>query len=588
MEDVKWLERDYCRLTDKIYVDLNVLKVVGGINDFKAFPKSPQKKYFDDNVGLKGIVGDYEDVINNLKVHLGQYATSGKLTIFRYLWLFFRFQAASGCKVATEEGVEDYIALLHNDYRSKTINAQTAYGKLSAVNNFLMFSGKISKRFASKFGPVRAGRVSNVEPYRKFEFNEIIKFLFSLYEFYEKIITEHVEGVELGYRKYPLGECPRFQFRYQTLYSEKGEPLIIDEITYGNPLVNYMVASYYLFVVFTWGNFFQIINLKISNLSFDDGDVKTDYVFKGRAHKFVRYSIGNSEFFSDKSGYRWFKKFLALRSKIVSYFKSYEGLQESEYLFFSMNGKNRSDKNDTFFRKLDQRTISAINNHSVIIGLRERGFLIPNIATGRIRKTAEQLTDQKLSDPFVITSKAQHQWNTYRNNYAHGNKYDAREEMSAALKTLQDQGINSLSYPVRKELAKNYGVTVVDATESIDPLLNGLGCQRTLPISNVEKKYFQKQRKFGSEPKVCADFSNCIDCEKSCVIDQLEPIYNLISFKYKLEHSNHIYQKSQKACHRYHSILDKINLRLSFVSKDVISKAEKKLRTEGVAKVWQI
>ena len=588
MEDAKWLERDYLRLTDKVYVDLNVLKVKDGINDFKTFPKSPQKDYFDNNIIVKGSVVGSEVIINDVKAYLGQYAVNGRLTIFRYLWMYLRFQNSAGYKWATAEGIENYIALLQNDYRTKTINSQTAYGKLSVVNSFLMLSGKINKKFSAKFGAVRAAKVSNVEPYRKFEFKEIINFLFSLYDFYEKILMEHIEAVELGYRIYPVAECPRFQFRYQTVYSENGESLIIDERTYGNPLVNYMVASYYLFAVFTWGNSTQILALTVDNVLVDDDNIKTDYVFKGRAHKFVRYSIGGSEFLSDKSGYRWFKRFLALRSKIADYFSGYEGLQNSEYLFFTMNGKNRSDRNDTFFTKMNMHTISAINNHSVIVGLRERGFLFPNIATGRIRKTAEQLTDQKLSDPFVITSKAQHQWSTYKKSYAHGNKYDAREEMSAALKTLQEQGVNSLSYPVRKELAKDHGITVVDTTESIDHLLNGLGCQRTMPVSKIEKKYLQKQHKFGSTPKVCADFSNCIDCEKSCVIDQVEPIYNLVSFKYKLEHSNYIYQQSDKASHRYRSILDKINLRLGFVSKDVVSKAEKKLRVEGVAKVWQI
>ena len=113
--------------------------------------------HFSDYVLLPGWFSEHShlarpekrDFIASLKRFLLSYRPAGRLTIFRYLNMFFIWQSVNQYDYGTAEGVEMYIKHLMNDIRRRKISVRMARHYLSVVNRFLLTGGQIqSKRTA--------------------------------------------------------------------------------------------------------------------------------------------------------------------------------------------------------------------------------------------------------------------------------------------------------------------------------------------------------------------------------------------------------------------------------------------------------
>ncbi|ERP00179.1 MULTISPECIES: hypothetical protein [Enterobacter cloacae complex] len=151
-----------------------------------------------------------------------------------------------------------------------------------------------------------------------------------------------------------------------------------------------------------------------------------------------------------------------------------------------------------------------------------------------------------------------------------------------------NQGIATRALSERVKVADELGIDLRGSDEGVDLLLNGLGCRSQEPPTDIELRFIKKQKRFGRTPKACADFSHCVECSKSCVVETLESVWLLLSFRHAIEYGKPLYIGSVNAVERYETLLLKIDLRLGLVDEATLKKARVKLQREGVAPVWQI
>jgi hypothetical protein len=100
--------------------------------------------------------------------------------------------------------------------------------------------------------------------------------------------------------------------------------------------------------------------------------------------------------------------------------------------------------------------------------MRQLNPSLPSITVSGLRKTSEQYTDRTLKNGLITAEKAQHNWGTYRRNYAAGNPQGAKENFSAALDTLMNQGIATRALSERVKVADELGIDLRGSDEGVD------------------------------------------------------------------------------------------------------------------------
>ncbi|MFK5948839.1 MAG: hypothetical protein QM500_08750 [Methylococcales bacterium] len=568
--------------TQRGVIDINVLSLKSYyVTRGHRIPLGVLRDYYSENID------SYDEDLNKTAMLFVSFINglpiNSRNTTVRAICKFFFFQFSKGLDVGSKQGLKLYCADLSNDVMLRKFNSNTANGKFSHVNTFLISLGELSVRHEHDFGTAYSARDSSVEPYRKKDFSEIIVGLISIFNKMDVEINHHIDQVEKGLRKFSIYDLS-FVLSHKTLSDKKEH-----EYMGGRAVQQLMLSSYFLFCLYTWGNTSVMKEINVDSVEIDDDGVETDYIFKGRAHKFVRLNIGVSSVDSEIAGYKWFKRFIKTRKKLLDYLIKYEhSVLDTKTLFVQENRVHVLHGEIRSYKPIISSRLSEISNKGLFGSLRSDGYTIPRITVGRIRKTAEQYSDQVLKNPLVIIDKAQHELSTYRKSYSKGNALDSREEMTNALRSIQESGLNVKKFSQRKDEANKYGVVLEKPSKKIKPLLNGFGCMK-LPEKTVqEKEFLRNQKKLGRNPKACADFAKCVDCEKCAVIEDVDAIYNLLSFKETLEYEKPTYIKSSGASGKFESLINKIELRLSFVSESIINQALSRLQDKGVAAVWNI
>lgn len=546
--------------------------------------------HFSDYVLLPGWFSEHShlarpekrDFIASLKRFLLSYRPAGRLTIFRYLNMFFIWQSVNQYDYGTAEGVEMYIKHLMNDIRRRKISVRMARHYLSVVNRFLLTGGQIQRRYEYEFLPKGTYQQQGRDSYTRNELSEILRQLSSMNEFLAGCIREHIAKSEKGVRHFsPSLLAPVYEayFRYPGENGVSRAEIIIRDV-----LENYFLTSFFLFCYHTWGNTSQVLGLTRDDIHLDEKGISTDYVYKGRANKYIRLTIGKSEYVTKRAGYYWFLSFIRLRDDIVNYLVSADNFPPVQALFLS--------EPQVKFRKLYSLNPSHLTKFSNSEGawatMRQLNPSLPSITVSGLRKTSEQYTDRTLKNGLITAEKAQHNWGTYRRNYAAGNPQGAKENFSAALDTLMNQGIATRALSERVKVADELGIDLRGSDEGVDLLLNGLGCRSQEPPTDIELRFIKKQKRFGRTPKACADFSHCVECSKSCVVETLESVWLLLSFRHAIEYGKPLYIGSVNAVERYETLLLKIDLRLGLVDEATLKKARVKLQREGVAPVFGV
>ncbi|MGC4127508.1 hypothetical protein [Enterobacter sp.] len=554
------------------------------LNDYR-------KARFGESVLLPGWFNEHASLarpekaglITSVKSFLLAYRAGGRLTLFRYLNKFFYWQQDNHFEYGTAEGVEAYIRYMVNAIRTRSLSVNMASQQLSVINLFLLSSGQIKRKYEYEF--IAKGTYQNAlkDTYTRQELSEILRLLSCINDFLATTIHEHISSTAEGKRDFSIRLlAPLISIRFRNTGPGVNTPR---EFVIPNVIECYFITSFFLFCYHTWGNTTQVLGLKRNDIHMDNEGIDSGYIYKARASKYIRLTIGKSEFLSKRAGYNWFLSFIALRDELVDYLVSAEQFPASDVLWLTGGiWRNRS------LFSLGPDNLTKFNTSSGFWAvLRAANPQLPTVMPSRLRKTAEQYADSRLNNGLITTEKAQHDWKTYRRNYAAGNPITARDNLSMALDTLLQKGVAAETFSERVRIADELGIDLhASATEDVSLLLNGLGCRSLEPPSETEIQFMRKQQRFGRTPKVCADYTNCVECPKSCIVESLESVWLLLSFKHAIEYGKPLFIGSFRAKEHYEILLMKIDLRLRLVDENVLKKARAKLKRDGVAEVWQV
>jgi hypothetical protein len=554
-------------------IDLNLLSLDGYLGsqaDIQYSPSSIAKRLFDSKKDKFSL-----ELYNNAKLvsqFLLTYRSPGRRTIYNGLTFFFNFQVDSGRSLRDPSFLLDYCIFLQSKIFTREFGRVHCTALLSNINKFLIFTGDINSNF--KFDFERRNRIVSKETYTDIELKKIIQVVFKLYYDCSQMLKEHIERQSMGLRQFDI-------FKVSSIETARfNNPDIEFDYIVNNPTYWFMQCAYIILCLFTWGNEKQLIELDIGDFDFDSKGAESTWLFKGRAASFVRLSIGVSGLEGDKTGIEFYKDFLSVRSKLITYLKEKDYyFSLGEPLLFSASIKSPQ------VRRLKPH-FSVLNQHSLVQTAKIHNFKIPLISTTRIRRSVEQHTDNQLKNPFLTLNKSQHSWETYRKNYASGNPVEARQKISNALNYLTLSAISEQDVESRKNAANEYGITLV-SNDAIEYQINGFGCLDKSNNSTNSKAFIQKQERNGRSPKVCADLSNCVNCTNCAVIDDESAIYQVLSFQYMIDFKKPVYIGSKKAYEKYDDLVKRIDLMLAFVDSKVLARARLKLQQKGVADEWK-
>ncbi|MCY9864285.1 hypothetical protein OTK49_17350 [Vibrio coralliirubri] len=499
------------------------------------------------------------------------YAPAGRKTIFFALKAFFDFQTNHKRRLRDSSGLRDYCIYLQSKVMSREITKQHATSRFNQANFYLVMTGEINAYYKYRFTGQKY-RGSNT-PYTNSELKLIIIPIVQVYKTCSEMIKNHIEKQNVNKRDFQLRDCIEiFEIKFK-------KHDVVFEYMQRNPLQWFMQSAYILFVLYTWSNEKQLCELDANDITKSVDGVESNYLYKGRAKKFIRLNIGVSGLEADINGIKFFEDYISTRQLILKYLFDSGFVSSHNALLFS---PQRQTSEITRFTP----HTTMFSAHPIVISASHRDIEIPCISSRRIRKTVEQMTDNEINDPFVILEKAQHNWGTYRKYYAHGNILEARSAISTALKQLTDLCIQQEEFESRQEIAKQYDINLIEK-QANDYQLNGLVCLDKPNTGENAKGFIRKQNHLGRNPKVCADFANCVNCPKCAVVDDEQAVYHLLSFQHMIEFNKSTFIGSNTAKNKYMHLVDKINLMLRFISPKTLARAKNQLQNNGVADIWR-
>jgi len=517
------------------------------------------------------------------------YALDGRNTITRNLNWYFKFVTEKGLDIRSVESIERYCLHLNTLVKSTMISSPTASGRLSTVNIYLMHLGAISRQYQYSFKNNASGRgLGKDDYYKPNELGLIIHICSRLWKLYDDVINTVADKIKRGL-------LPK---NYLGVQQNTPTPikLTIDDEEYnyevlaGNFITTYMVLSHIMFTYYTLSRKSISTDLKIDQIIRSaNGSIDTSPSLKGRGFKFVRFGIGKSSVDIDKSGLKMFEEFLQTREKIVQNlkhnFSDYNLKYEHfDYVFFSFEHKLRATGS------LVTKTIwGTAFRPAHIWKLTEQNIVIPKLNLPILIKSAEMLLEDESQDPALLVEKSQHEWSSYEQYYGRGNPLTNLREMSEALNIIASGVEVQYSLEERQRIAKGQGIQLIDEiTPNISISAHGLGCDRSMPKTNVEKAYLYKMNKRNFEPKQCADLTMCLACGKCAIVEDPDCLYELLSFRQAILLNKGVYRGAKVAESEYEAIIKQLNEALELVDVVKLSIAQEKINKEGMSDIWKI
>ena len=135
-----------------------------------------------------------------------------------------------------------------------------------------------------------------------------------------------------------------------------------------------------------------------------------------------------------------------------------------------------------------------------------------------------------------------------------------------------NQGIATRALSERVKVADELGIDLRGSDEGVDLLLNGTGCRSQEPPTDIELRFIKSKTIWPDTKGLCGFFSLC-RMFKSCVVETLESVWLLLSFRHAIEYGKPLYIGSVNAVERYETLLLKIDLRLGLVDEATLKKA---------------
>jgi len=340
-------------------------------------------------------------------------------------------------------------------------------------------------------------------------------------------------------------------------------------------------VAYYLLSYFTLSNCSSLLKMvKVERNENSEYIWFEQSVLKPRANKFVSISIGdNGTFHVPKYALRFFEQLLEL-SNIVS--------TNNHLLSQLTNNQVRplESQDLSAFSKWFQTTFSLKDDNGDLLKPTNRKFR----ASGSYRYL--MLTGSNIDTSILLGNTPQ----VLSRHYSSGNEGENNNQLLATALTLENSvkcsDINSAKEQTKKEL----NIEILPYEEFIGKYAGTQGQKTAIgtacknPHSEQTDKF---QRKMNFNPKsfpvknlACSDISNCFFCKNQVVIEDVDDIWCLMSFKLSIIDSKVFHANEDQFQKNFSEVIKKIDLVLFKVNPVIRRKSENKLNLIGRHPMW--
>lgn len=342
--------------------------------------------------------------------------------------------------------------------------------------------------------------------------------------------------------------------------------------------------GYFLMSYFTWGNMTTLLQMKKFNKeNLSKGQVYSQSVFKSRANKYVTISIGdNNTQHVPKHALSFIEKLLEL-SRVVN--------ANNDHLFFQVSRGNNAP--------LESNHLNSATNWLLINfnPLDERKHpLRPSAKRFRASGSARYLdiTGDAVGTAFLLGNTPQ----TLSRHYSKGSPIENRKQLQAATHTMEAMVKCSDLSESKNYAKKQLDVEVLPYEHFLEKYSRINNKPQTTVIGSGCKKPFGEEadiyrKKMNFSPKTlnvdhlaCADILKCFSCSNQVIIEEIEDIWCLLSFKEAINDSLRNHVNSSQFIRNFKDLIDKIEFAIFSVNPVIRRKAIKKLKDEGRHPIW--
>jgi len=339
--------------------------------------------------------------------------------------------------------------------------------------------------------------------------------------------------------------------------------------------------GYYLLSYFTLSNSTTLLKMvKVEKNENNNHIWFEQSVLKPRANKFVSISIGdNGTFHVPKYALRFFENLLKLS----------QAISPSKHLLFQAT-KNKvaplEANHLSTFSKWVQSTFNLKDDSGNLLKPTNRKFR----ASGSYRYL--MLTGSEIETSILLGNTPQ----VLKRHYSSGNEGENNNQLMATALTLENavkcSGIEKAKEQTRLQL----NLEILPYEDFIGKYTSTFGQRTSIgtacknPHADEAKKY---QRKVNFNPKdfdvqnlACSDITNCFFCKNQVIIENIDDIWCLMSFKESVLDSKEFHLNENQFQKNFSELLNQIELILYKISPVIRRKAETKLTSVGRHPIW--
>ncbi|TMP38287.1 hypothetical protein [Pseudoalteromonas rubra] len=332
-----------------------------------------------------------------------------------------------------------------------------------------------------------------------------------------------------------------------------------------------MIAATFLLSYYTYSNTTQLLSLRRpQSVGYRKENWYVMSAFKRRAFKVINIEIGDHHIDIPKYCIDFFNTLLEV-SKLVD--------SSSDALLIQTCWENKkAPLNNAFLR--DFNSIFVKKNFPMYDSMgRELRFSVSRFrATGSI---ISQINNNEIEAALLLNNTPE----TIKRHYSDGNKLENNIMMQEAALIRAEQAKNLTTVEKAKETLHIKVLKYEELQDKLSPQIKKAahGSYCADPFGEKSKKFSKKinSHNLHKANLACADLLNCFGCTHQVIVQSVEDIWCLLSFKECIEESIYYHLNARHFDHNF-------NQALEFIDKKIIPKIDKKIFNDAEIKLMEV
>lgn len=505
-----------------------------------------------------------EIILENMEI-----ADATKHNYFRILRYWVYCSDKKNVNPFTKSGIETYVKDLIENFRSGKWKGLTCSNRLATFGKIVDLIEGLEKKWLPQKSIFDQSDSKNIEAYSNDDLKKrLIPFISEVFKQFSEQFTDNPEHY---IKQYFLTKSFSFSWNGKVFREPAG-------------ITKLICSAYYLMSFYTFSNSTQLFNLKRPD---DNGTGVFEKwyemsVEKRRAVKYVSIEIGENDSVDiPKHALHFIDKQIEI-SKMIS--------SDDEGLLFPLISR----KGEVI--PLNSGHLKKFNDWvAKVAGFRDEYNRKINLSAQRFRVTGRRIMEEAGLNKIAISSALQNTPQTLDKSYSEGNKYENTKQMQAVTLTLENMARSKKGIEIaKKETMQQMSIEILPYDKymkmKVKPVKTACGTHCKNPYDVKSKKFKDKAIKHGLVNKknklACADIKSCFSCVNQVIVEEVDDLWCLLSFRDSVEESSYIHNSKQHFEKNYIRLLKNIKNILKFISPTKIREAEKKLAKNGRHPMW--